>query len=160
MMRVFSRVIIFALTAVCLSCCAPSQPDVVKDTPAAPEAPAETKTRDESGEATGGVPELDKTGNPRKAPPFQKYRRAVVKEIASHFDAEKAEGDPDVNVVIARDGKLISAEIAEKSDAVSDEEALKAIRASKFRPLPEWVEGDSTEFRIKFRRVRQIKSQL
>jgi TonB family protein len=85
------------------------------------------------------------------------YRKQVLTRIAQNWHP-KRQVTLVVLITIGRDGTLLGAEIYEKSgNPKADAEALAAVRATEYPPLPDWVEQESVPFKIELSKVEAVE---
>ena len=87
------------------------------------------------------------------------YRKELLRRIALRWSPKGGVGNLTVLLRIAKDGKLISAELIQSSGKKKlDKQVLEAIRSTEFAPLPEPLKRDELAFKIDFSAVSAIES--
>jgi len=77
------------------------------------------------------------------------YRKDLQRRLQENWHPQTAVVRLVVLITIAQDGSLISTSIMESSGSKrADREALQAVNATSFAPLPAWYKGDLISFRI------------
>ncbi|MBY0360093.1 MAG: TonB family protein [Candidatus Obscuribacterales bacterium] len=82
------------------------------------------------------------------------YRKDLLKRIAQNWHPKKRFDNIVVLAEIGHDGKLLRAElIGSSGNKKADREAVDAIEATEFAPLPDWYKGESIPFKIELAQV-------
>ncbi len=77
------------------------------------------------------------------------YHRALMQQIAEAWKPAQRGLSLTVNLLIARDGTLLSSSIVSSSgNRRADNQAIATIESLTFRPLPEWFKGEDLLFQI------------
>jgi len=86
------------------------------------------------------------------------YRKDMLIRIAQNWHPKRKNESIIVLVTIDHEGKLLSDEVLESSgNKKSDKEALAAIEATEFGPLPDWYKGDQLQFKINLDKVEALQ---
>ena len=86
------------------------------------------------------------------------YRKSLLMRIAQNWHPKKKNEVMTIQVAIGKDGQVLSAEILESSgNKRSDKEAIAAVEATEFEPLPEWYKGEQLTFKIDFAKVEALQ---
>lgn len=78
------------------------------------------------------------------------YKGTMKNNIAQNWHPKKTcKKSPVVSITIRKDGRLLDRKILKASGKKScDKEALKAIDATSYAPLPTWFKGETIEFKV------------
>jgi len=80
---------------------------------------------------------------------ISKYRKDLLLRIARKWHPTGRSRTVVILLVIGQPGNLISAKIQESSGSRrTDRQALEAVNATEFAPLPDWYRGESIPFKI------------
>lgn len=86
------------------------------------------------------------------------YRRDMLYRIAQNWHPKFKNENLILQIVIGKDGQLLSAEIIESSGRrKGDKEAIAAVEATEFAPLPEWYRGEQLTFKIAMEKVEAMR---
>ncbi len=86
------------------------------------------------------------------------YRRNLLMKIAANWHPKRKTEAMTVRIEIGKDGQVLSAEIVESSgNKRADAEALAAVEATEFDPLPAWFKGESIPFQIDLSKVEELR---
>jgi TonB family protein len=86
------------------------------------------------------------------------YRKDMLIRIAQNWHPKRKNESIIVLVTIDHDGRLLSDEILESSgNKKADKEALAAIEATEFAPLPDWYKGEQLQFKINLDKVEALQ---
>ncbi len=82
------------------------------------------------------------------------YRKDMLLRIAGNWHPKRKSESMTVQIQIGKDGAVLAVEVIESSgNRKADREAVAAIEATEFAPLPDWYRGEQLTFRIDMARV-------
>lgn len=111
-----------------------------------------------SGFGTVGGEIATRVGGTRAVGNIAPYRKGLLMRIAQNWHPKRKNESMTVQIVIAKDGQLLSCEIIESSgNKRSDAEAQAAVEATEFDPLPEWYKGEQLTFKIDLAKVEALQ---
>lgn len=85
------------------------------------------------------------------------YRKDLLMRLAQNWHPKKSYEDLMVLITLDHDGHLVSSEIFQSSgNKKADKEALAAVAASEFAPLPDWYKGETLTFKIQLSKVEAL----
>jgi TonB family protein len=85
------------------------------------------------------------------------YRKDMLMRIAQNWHPKKSYEELMVLITIDHDGHLVSSEIFQSSgNRKADKEALAAVQATEFAPLPDWYKGETLPFKIQLSKVEAL----
>jgi len=85
------------------------------------------------------------------------YRKDLLVRLAQNWHPKKSYESLIVLITVDHGGKLLSSEIFQSSGSKkADKEAMAAVDATEFAPLPEWYKGESLTFRIELSKVESV----
>ena len=86
------------------------------------------------------------------------YRRDLLMRIAASWHPKHKNETMTVQIQVGRDGQVLSVDVVESSgNKRADKEAMAAIEATEFAPLPDWYKGDQLTFKIDLAKVEQYQ---
>jgi TonB family protein len=86
------------------------------------------------------------------------YRKDLLMRIAANWHPKNKNESLTVQIQIGRDGQVLSVDVVESSgNKRADKEAVAAIEATEFGPLPEWYKGEQLTFKIDLAKVEQYQ---
>lgn len=103
----------------------------------------------------GGVPTIATSlGATRAMGNIAPYRKDLLVRLAQNWHPKKSFADLVVLITVDHDGHLIGSEIFQSSGSrKADKEAIEAVNATEFAPLPDWYKGDTLTFKIQMSKV-------
>jgi TonB family protein len=108
----------------------------------------------------GGIPAIATrlpTGVTRAMGNIAPYRKDLLVRLAQNWRPKKSYENLIVLITIDHDGKLMGSEIFQSSGSKkADKEALQAVQATEFAPLPEWYKGETLTFKIELSKVESV----
>lgn len=86
------------------------------------------------------------------------YRKGLLMRIAQNWHPKRKNESMTVRIEIAKDGRVVNVEVTESSgNRKADAEAVAAIEATEFDPLPEWYKGEQLTFQIDLAKVEDYR---
>jgi len=105
--------------------------------------------RNLAGDPAGGSLNISTVMSGPAAGNISPYRRDMLLRIARNWHPKGAIRSVTVLAILDKDGKLVSAEIVQRSGSGRfDRAALAAVEATEFAPLPDWYKGKSITFQL------------
>lgn len=109
--------------------------------------------------AAGGVPIATRlpTTATRAMGNIAPYRKDLLVRLAQNWHPKKSYESLIVLITVDHDGKLMGSEIFQSSGSKkADKEALQAVQATDFAPLPDWYKGETLTFKIELSKVESV----
>lgn len=111
-----------------------------------------------TGYGTVGGEIATRVGGTRAVANIAPYRKALLLKIAGNWHPKRKNEALVVQIVIGKDGTLLSCDVIESSgNKRSDAEAKAAVEATEFDPLPEWYKGEQLTFKIDLSKVEGLQ---
>lgn len=106
----------------------------------------------------GGELATKLTGGSRAMGNIAPYRKELLTRIAGNWHPKRKNETMTVQIQIGKDGQVLACEVIESSgNKRSDSEAVAAIEATEFPPLPEWYKGEQLTFKIDLAKVEALQ---
>lgn len=106
----------------------------------------------------GGDVATKLSGGSRAMGNIAPYRRDMLTRIAMNWHPKSKNEAMTIQIAIGKDGSVLSVEIVESSgNKKADKEAIAAIEATEFSPLPDWYKGEQLSFKIDFAKVEALQ---
>ncbi len=109
----------------------------------------------------GGVPAIATrlpAGAGRAMGNIAPYRKDLLLRLAQNWHPKRTYENLIVLVVLDHDGHLVSSEIFQSSgNKKGDKEALEAVQATEYAPLPDWFKGETLTFKIELSKVEALQ---
>ncbi|MBX9685994.1 MAG: TonB family protein [Candidatus Obscuribacterales bacterium] len=86
------------------------------------------------------------------------YRRGMLMKIAQNWHPKRKNETMTLQIQIGKEGNVLAVDVIESSgNKRADKEAMAAIEATEFDPLPDWYKGDQLTFKIDLAKVEALQ---
>lgn len=98
------------------------------------------------------------SGGSRATGNIAPYRKDLLMRIAQSWHPKRKNEALTVQIQVGKDGSVLGVEVVESSgNRKADAEAVAAIEATEFAPLPDWYKGEQLTFKIDLAKVEDYR---